>query len=265
MLTTKQFADLCSTTKKTIIHYDRIGLLKPASYHKALHTSFRLYEPKQVLIYQKIYLLKSFGLLLSMVKQCLNDQKCFEKVFNDRYGVLEQEKAKIDAKLKKLDEYLNNLKTGKNLVSPKIKIIKPFYIYAIERTGRYVDIKSFDEELGKLIGDKKFKYPYVTIFKDQDFLPEKCNMIIGAVVGNKKPEDIKGVQILKINGYKALTYIHIGSYSYLSFIWQFLNKYVKEHNLELDPKNPDREFYLKGSLIESNEDNLVTELQIPII
>lgn len=210
-------------------------------------------------------MLKSFGLALAMIKRCLNDQKCFEKVFNERYEILTKEKAKIDTKLKRLDEYLSNLKSDKSIISPKIKIVKPFYIYAFEKTGRYVDIKNFDKELGELIGDTKFRFPYVTIFKDQDFLPEKCRMIIGAVVGSKKPKENKEVEIRRIDGYKALTYVHIGSYSYLSFIWQFLNKYVKEHNLKLDPKNSDREFYLRGSLVESNEDNLVTELQIPIL
>ena len=265
MLTTKQFADLCSTTKKTIIHYDRINLLRPASYNKSLHTTFRLYEPKQVLVYQKIYMLKSFGLSLAKIKESVNDKKCFEKVFKERKEFLSREKMKLETKLKRLSEHVNSLENGKSLVSPKIKNVKPYYIYAIERTGRYIDIKRFDKELSELINDPNFKYSYVTIFKKQIFSPDRDDMIIGAVVGNKKPKEIKDVTILKMEGYKTLSYIHIGSYSFLSFIWQSLDKYVQDYNLKRDPKNPVREFYIRGGLIEPNEDNLITELQIPIL
>lgn len=265
MLTTKQFADLCSTTKKTIIHYDRINLLKPVSYHHALHTTFRLYEPKQVLQYQKIFMLKSFGLSLQQIKECVNDEECFNKVFKERRQVLSMDKINLENKLKKIDEYLEGLKNSRNLVVPKIKKLKPYYIYAIERSGRYVDIKKFDAELSGLIGDKNFVYPYITIFTNQTFSPEKDRMTVGAVVGIKKPKDIQGVTIMKIGPYKALTYVHVGSYSYLSFIWQFLDKYVYENNLTRDPNNLVREFYLKGQLAEPDEHNLITEIQIPIL
>ncbi|MFC1790661.1 MerR family transcriptional regulator [Patescibacteria group bacterium] len=67
MLKTKAFAQLCDTSKRTIIYYDQIGLLKPIRRRGI----YRLYHHRQVLKYQKIYLLKSFGLTLKEIKTYL--------------------------------------------------------------------------------------------------------------------------------------------------------------------------------------------------
>jgi len=85
MLTTQQFADLCDTTKKTILYYDRIGLLKPVM----LSNNSRKYEIKQVLHFQKIVLLKSFGFSLDEIKEIIQSND-FNQIFNNRKQKLEQ-------------------------------------------------------------------------------------------------------------------------------------------------------------------------------
>ena len=90
-------------------------------------------------------------------------------------------------------------------------------------------------------------------------------MITAAVIKTKNPKQIKGIQLTKVPKHKAISYIHIGSYKYISYIWQFLNKFLKENKLERHPKLNCREFYTIGGLVEKNEDDLITELQIPII
>ena len=52
LLTTKEFAVLCKTTKRTIIHYDQIGLLKPYMREETR----RLYTTQQVIVFEKIAL-----------------------------------------------------------------------------------------------------------------------------------------------------------------------------------------------------------------
>ena len=61
-----------------------------------------------------------------------------------------------------------------------------------------------------------------------------------------------------------VSYSHVGSYRYLSYVWQFLGKFVQDKKLCPNPDYPDREFYRIGGLVEKNEDKLVTELQVPI-
>lgn len=265
MLTTQAFADLCGTTKKTIIYYDRIGLLKPASRRKSLHLYFRLYQPHQVLTFQKILLLKSFGLTLKEVKKYLYCNEALKELFLDKRSQLKEQKESLEKRVAKIDEFLQNLKKGKPMVVPKIKKVGPYVIYGRETVGRYVDIDRHQREIFSLLGKKFFRRSGVTIFREPYFSPAKADMVTGVVIKGQKPKELEGVKIIKVPAYKAVSYTHVGPYSYMSYIWQFLDKYVEENKLKRHPRLDCREFYIVGALREEDEDDFITELQIPIV
>ncbi|MCD8339299.1 MAG: MerR family DNA-binding transcriptional regulator [Burkholderiales bacterium] len=66
MLKTKEFADLCGTTKETLFHYDRIGLLKPA---KVSSNGYRLWSPNQRAKFFLVSLLKESGCSLKEIER----------------------------------------------------------------------------------------------------------------------------------------------------------------------------------------------------
>ena len=76
--------------------------------------------------------------------------------------------------------------------------------------------------------------------------------------------NFKGVVIFKIPSYTAVSYLHFGPYAYMSYVWQFLDRYVKDHHLKRHLELTCREFYLIGPLSGADEVNFITELQIPI-
>lgn len=261
MLTTKAFADLCDTTKRTIVHYDRIGLLKPAG----LDNQNRLYEPKQVLVFQKIVLLKSFGLKLSQIKPYLNANKALKKLFSSQKLEIVGKRQTLEKRINKISEFLSNLNLGKPMVVPKIKTVKPYVFYGLNKIGRYVDIDKHQRELFAKIGDTKYKQIGLTVFYNNKYSPQKANMTTGVLVKGKSPKKIDQVQSIKVPSYKAVSYTHIGPYSYMSYVWQFLDKYVKDNKLKPHPAIACREFYIIGGLTKKPEDKYVTELQVPII
>lgn len=258
MLTTKEFADLCSASKKTIIHYDRIGLLRPIK----LEGKNRLYSPKQVLVFQKIKLLKSLGLTLKESKKYLASDKVLLKLFKERKKSLENLKESIEKRVEKTQEFISSLKQGKGLISPKFKTVKPYSFYGIDKVGRYVDIDKHQKEIFKKVGSKNTG---LTVFYNQKYSPDKSQMTTGVLADIKKLKEIKGVKIIKTPQYKTVYYVHVGPYSYMSYIWQFMDKFVAENKLKRHHKLAVREFYRVGPLSEKNEDNFVTELQIPIM
>ena len=107
MLNTKAFAELCSSSKKTILHYDRIGLLKPKMLNDR---GFRFYEPQQVLVFQKIQMLKDFGLKLKETKSYLKNDGKLGNLFDTQKHILEKEKVSLEKKLARISEYIENLK-----------------------------------------------------------------------------------------------------------------------------------------------------------
>lgn len=260
MINTQAFAELCDSTKRTIIHYDRIGLLKPASRSKKV----RLYKPRQVLTFQKITLLKSFGLTLSEIKKYLYKDKELGQLFSKQRSDLKKKKLTLEKRILKIEEFLNNLKKDEPMVVPKIKSVRSYSFYGIKREGRYVDISSHQRELFRLIGDKKGKHVGLTVFFEPYYSPHHAHMITGAVIKNGEPKKVKGVEIVKTPSYKTVSYVHVGPYSYMSYIWQFLDKYVLDKKLKRHPDIPCREFYIVGPISGASEDDFITELQVPI-
>ncbi|PIV62589.1 hypothetical protein COS12_01840, partial [Candidatus Roizmanbacteria bacterium CG01_land_8_20_14_3_00_33_9] len=119
MLLTKAFAEICDTTKKTIIYYDRIGILKP----QVRKNNFRYYQPKQALIFQKITLLKSFNLTLKEIKLYIRRNDLLINLFANQVKTLEQQKNILEKRINKAKEFSNSLKNQNLLVTPKIKTI----------------------------------------------------------------------------------------------------------------------------------------------
>lgn len=58
MYKTQEFAKLCGTTKETLFHYDKLGLLKP---NQVLKNGYRVYSYKKLLHFQLLSFLKDSG------------------------------------------------------------------------------------------------------------------------------------------------------------------------------------------------------------
>ncbi|MBN1262926.1 MAG: MerR family transcriptional regulator [Candidatus Pacebacteria bacterium] len=261
MLKTKAFAQLCDTTKRTIIYYDEIGLLKPFRRQGF----YRLYQPRQVLKYQKIYLLKSFGLSLLEIKKHLPSNRNLLGMFSEKEKTLKNKKEVLEKRLAKIKEFTTNLKKGLPLIVPKIKEIQPYSFYALEKSGRYADISSHQKEIFGMIGDFKFKHVGLTVFYDEGYTPHQARMTTGVLIKSNKIKNFPGIKIIKVPRHQAIAYTHIGSYKYLSYIWQFLNLFFKKEKYQHHPQLFDREFYIVNGAGNRNEENLVTELVIPIL
>ncbi|PIX70933.1 hypothetical protein CO083_03775 [Candidatus Roizmanbacteria bacterium CG_4_9_14_0_8_um_filter_34_12] len=261
MLLTKAFAEICDTTKKTIIYYDRIGILKP----QVRKNNFRYYQPKQALIFQKITLLKSFNLTLKEIKLYIRRNDLLINLFANQVKTLEQQKNILEKRINKAKEFSNSLKNQNLLVTPKIKTINLYWIYALKKQGRYVDIASHQREVFQLAEDKYYHFPGITIFHNHGYSPHDSKMTTGVYLGDTQPQPKPKLQIITVPEHKTVSYIHIGSYSYMSYVWQFVDQYVIEHKLKCHPDLDCREIYWRGSLAEKNEENLVTELQVPIL
>ena len=70
--TSGQFAELCHTTKETLFHYERLGLLKP---HHTGKNGYRYYDIKQFLQFDMIGLFKESGTSLKDIAACLNSAR----------------------------------------------------------------------------------------------------------------------------------------------------------------------------------------------
>ena len=71
LLTTGEFARLAGTTKHTLFHYDKIGLLSP---EWKLPNQYRYYSVSQLEIFDVICILKEIGMSLEEIKSYLDNR-----------------------------------------------------------------------------------------------------------------------------------------------------------------------------------------------
>lgn len=94
--TTGEFAKLCGTTKETLFHYDKVGILKPK---KLLENGYRVYSSDQFFELDLIRVLKQAGSSLQEIEWYLNhyDAEHFIQILKEKK---EQIRKQRDALLK---------------------------------------------------------------------------------------------------------------------------------------------------------------------
>ena len=95
LFTTGQFAALCGTTKDTLFHYDRIGLLKPCSVSG---NGYRRYTSAQLFDFDLIRVLQQAG-------STLEEIKWYRQHYDSAHFLLllEEKQAEIRARVERLE------------------------------------------------------------------------------------------------------------------------------------------------------------------
>ncbi len=111
--TTGEFAGLCNTTKETLRHYHRIGLLIPV---KTKMNGYYYYSDAQVNTFYLIDILKSSGCSLETIGEYLSLQsrEGFEELLKNQLTALLQEKQKLLQKERQLRQSIEKFELLKH-------------------------------------------------------------------------------------------------------------------------------------------------------
>lgn len=106
LLKAGEFARLCRTTKETLRHYDRIGLLSPTMRGE---NGYKLYSFMQLVDFSLISALQSAGLSLAEVRDFLEKPESprLQLVLEERVAVIEEQRRALAAKQRTLESALD--------------------------------------------------------------------------------------------------------------------------------------------------------------
>lgn len=256
-ITAGELAKLAGTTKRTILWYDQLEIIKPIEVSTE---GYRYYSETQVLEYQMILLLTTLGVTLKEIK---------EK--NDLRGLFEEKKTSIKTQidnlqfgLKNLEKFMGNLDQNKTLIKPEIKTLKPFDVYYIEKISSYVNIGNYCQELAEMFINKGKEFVTLAIFENPTYQPKKSLIKVSVLVKpdmiiNPKFRDI--VKKMKFAPGKVVTYTYNGAGGLLSLFWKELEKYCHLNNIIVRHDIPDFEIYRKVNI---NPRKQFFEIYLPI-
>ena len=94
-ITTGQFAKLCGTTKETLFHYDRTGILKPAYVGE---NGYRYYTAVQFYDFDLIQTMKYTGSSLEDIRKCFQnfDTGYFLEIFREKQCQIREKQKELE-------------------------------------------------------------------------------------------------------------------------------------------------------------------------
>ena len=243
-------------------YYDKIGLMSPDFIGE---NGYRYYSKKQIWKLNNIRNLRNIGVGLEDIKEFLD-----ERNINSANDIIEFQLEKVEDKIKKLTELKEELtsklenieffKTFKDFNKPVLKFIPKRKF--LRSKGNFKQDWEIDFEL-KILNEKT-EY-------DNDFI--LTNNEIGATLSKEnffKGEYLTFSESFIINDVKGeiipegyfLTIVFKGKYDESYKYYNILKKYIEENNLIVI--GDIHEIYHIEIHITENEDEFITEIQIPV-
>lgn len=118
-----EFAELCGTTKNTLIHYDQMGLLKPA---RVAESGYRLYLASQRYRFLSVRVLADSGMPLQEVKRVLktDDARALATSLDATRGEIEARIASLRESLERIDEVARQARAACEIDASSIGVIR---------------------------------------------------------------------------------------------------------------------------------------------
>lgn len=259
-----EFSKLAKTTIKTIRFYDEVGLLKPVFVDD---NGYRYYEIEQLNDLIVIMELRSLDISITKIKEFLNSSNK-DQLLEEHLHVLEGNLDKTKLQISSLKKYIVKVKEGDFMEKYQAKeIVVPENIVYFRHGTIDSMQKLFDFVLqagtearknNPTLECKNYCYVAYTAkeYKEQDVELEYVEAVKD--FGNESTN----IKFRVEPTFYAISVFHKGPYINLPKAYSYATKYVKEKGYKI--VGSIREVYIHGCWDCENEENYLTEIQIPI-
>lgn len=260
-----EFSRITALSIKTLRYYHQEGILEPSRIDG--NTGYRFYNNESWERAQTVTQLRSFGFTVEKVKNILENcrEDCDVRTYlMERKEEIKRQVGELESKSKKIDllftmqEEYETMKTTANI---ELKQINRIQYASVRYKGRYDQIGGYIGVLmrhaARFAVGKIFCLYHDAEYKDDGADIEVCIKV-------RKPVNKADVSTHTLNGYTAVSGIHIGPYETLSDSYKRLTDYCKENSYKI--QIPIREIYIKGPgmIFKRNPQKYVTEIQLPV-
>ncbi|WP_139651431.1 MerR family transcriptional regulator [Raoultibacter phocaeensis] len=262
MLTIGEFSRTCFVTKKTLRHYDDIGLLRPA--HVA-ENGYRYYTVGQIRTMRLILRLKAYGFSLPEIAAHLAnpDSTALSQKLVEKQRLMESERDQTERVLRRMEQDIEKLERNVDIMEQNITVTtverEPQTIFGIRKN---ISVQDFQELFGELYAaaGKKGLQPLggpMAFYHDEDFNAEHTDIEVALPVAAGTPgsRELAG-------GLHACSTL-VGPYDSDAFtaIYAGLMQWIDENGYHV--ANSPFDSYVKGGP-EVDPKDYVTEVYFPI-
>lgn len=264
MLKIGEFSKLAKTTIKTLRYYDYVNLLKPVFVDD---NGYRYYEIEQLNDLIMIVELRKLDVPIIEIKKFLSCQEK-DKFLETHLQVLEKEFKRKQNQISLIKNYIAKAKKGdfmekyiaKEIIVPENKVyFKHGTIASMNDLFNFV-LQAGTEAKETNPTLKCTNYCYVT-YTAKEYKEKNVELEYVEAVKDFGKES-KNIKFRVDPQITAISVEHKGPYTNLSKAYAFALNFVKDKGYKI--AGPIREVYIHGCWDEENEENYLTEIQIPI-
>ncbi len=263
------FSRLTQVSVRMLRYYDELGLLKPEEVDK--FTGYRFYSARQIKRLNKIIALRDMGFIVSEIATMLDDDVDISNLLSK----LEEKKFEISntiacetSKLERIDKMLKSIKTGSVIMKYEISL-KSVPAYKVISLREVIPAYNMEgmlwEKLGKLVEKNRIQCvpPCFAIYHDGEYKELDVDVEVAMSVGELK-ESRDGFNYRETEAVSSMASILItGKYENITEGYMTLAKWIEDNNYEV--AGLARQLTHRGPWNESNPDNYLTELQMPVV
>ena len=271
MLKIGDFSRICQVTIKTLHHYDRLDLLKPAQVDT--FTGHRYYSINQVSQVNRILALKDLGLSLDEIKQVFDEDlspEALRAMLRLKRNELQAELESTQARLQRLDARLEQLNEEDNMPTYDVilKAIPTQRVLTIRQTfATAEEIAPLFAEVEKAIKTANIQSTgaWTALYHHEGFRDTDLDVEVAVPVGEDVTDSIsldenRELSVRQLAGYEHVaTVIEDGHQAHWSGSYTVLGQFIEANHYEM--AGAVREVYLTSS---DDVDGWVIEIQCPL-
>ena len=270
MLKIGDFSKLAQVSVKTLRHYGRLGLLKPAWIDR--YTGYRYYELDQLPRLNRILALKDLGFSLEQIRHILRADLAATELrgmLRLKQAELEQQVFAEQARLARVEARLHQIEREGTLPQYEVVLrqVEPRLVVGIrDRVPSYRDVGQLFVELCEALHGAGMAAeamgPYVGIYYDTEY--RERDVDVEAAVPIPQPMSCTARAIVHVlHGAPTVAcLVHEGPHETLIEAYNALTAWTQANGYRIVA--PNREVYLQGASPGVDPDRYVTEIQIPV-
>lgn len=256
-----EFSKLARTTIKTLRYYEQVGLLNPSFIDG---NGYRYYEGKDLIVLNKIVSLRQMNFSIEEIKTVLASNN-LQELLTQKRKELENLSNNIHDQISKIN-YL--LKENQMNYEVTIKTLPECIVYYKEGyLNKYSDstefiLSSANECLKNNPNIKCVEPDYCFMeYLDNEYKEENIHARYSQAVLEIGKEN-ETIKFRKLNETKAICILYKGKHEDIGDAYAFLTKYIEDNKLKVTDHF--REVYIDGPWNKENQEEYLTEIEVPI-
>lgn len=267
-----EVSKLTQISIRMLRYYDELGILKPAEIDK--YTGYRLYSVEQISTLQKIVLLRDSKFSVAEISNILHnwDDEFVIQELNRKKNEIKKEIQQEKQRINKIDKFIEALKCDKDEIRHNV-VFKKIPSYKIISLREIIPDYFYEGILWKKLSDfineehievSRQSNNNIAFYHDEELTGNGVDVEVGMVVKkfgkNKSKFTYRETEEVDI---MACTMVY-GPYENIAGAYESFC-YWLDKNSDYKMSGINRQLGHKGEHNESNPENYLTEVQIPLI